>query len=146
MTAKSDEWRPCPRGTLTGLSRQLKQRQRVRQLQKTVGTVAVLLLAVGVGVLWLPQQPTMQRPTMREPSYGGITCSEVQRVLPEVASGTLEQETLTKVEQHLAECPHCAELARRMKAGSVATNNSTPADLGSEKHLTFHRDLASLIR
>lgn len=141
MTTQSDEWRPCPQGTLTGLSRRLKQRQRVRQLQKTVATVAVLLLAVGAGVLWLPQQPTMQ-----EPSYGGITCSEVQRVLPEVASGMLEQDTLTKVEQHLAECPHCAELARRMNADTMAVSHLTPADQGSEKHESYHSDLASLMR
>ncbi len=106
-----DGWGPCPKGTLTGLSVALKRRARWQQVQQASSLVAVLLLAVAAGTWFANRQPTHPE----DYPYGGITCTEVRDSLPQMMSGKADESLATRIKAHLAECPRCAEMARRMK-------------------------------
>lgn len=106
-----DDWLPCPPGTLTGLSSALKRQERWAQVQRVSSVAGALLIAVAAGV-WFSNQ---QAPAPDNFSFGGITCMEVRDSLPKMMDGSASEELMMKVQVHLAECPQCAELAKKMK-------------------------------
>jgi len=111
----SDGWSPCPKGTLTGLAATLKRREQIQRLQRISSLVALLLVAIAAGT-WFSNRYS---DGSMESNYGGITCSEVQKSLPEMMSGTADESLVTRINAHLVRCPHCAEMARRMKEHEV---------------------------
>ncbi len=94
-------WKPCPPGTLVDLSQRMRG-QRQRRHAVRLGGLMALVIAVAIGVA----VPIAQRP--RQYEFGGITCREVQRILPAYVAGTLPAELAQRVQQHLLECPNCA--------------------------------------
>ena len=118
-----DEWLPCPPGTLAGLSSNLKSQERWTQVRRVSGVAAALMIVVAAGVWYSNQQP----PGMENYSYGGITCMEVRDSLPQMMDGSASEELMMKVQAHLAECPRCAELAKKMKEREMhAAKESMP--------------------
>ena len=70
-----------------------------------------------------------------ENSYGGITCTEVRDSLPQMVSGKAEESLVAKINAHLAECPRCAEMARKMKEQDMhAAAGRTSAVSGVQQH------------
>ena len=110
-TVSNDGWSPCPKGTLTGLSRTLKSRERVQRFKRISSLVAVLLITATAGTWFVNRSSDVPM----ENSYGGITCTEVRDSLPQMVSGKADERLVAKINAHLAECPRCAEMARKMK-------------------------------
>ena len=110
-TNSNDGWSPCPEGTLTGLAVTLKRRQRIQRLQRISSLVALLVVAIAAGT-WFANRSS---DGSMESNYGGITCTDVQKALPQMMSGNAEESLITRINAHLAKCPQCAEMARRMK-------------------------------
>ena len=114
-TISNDGWSPCPKGTLTGLSITLKRREQIQRLQRVSSLVAMLLVAIAAGT-WFANRSS---DVPMENNFGGITCTEVRDSLPQMVSGKADESLIAKITAHLAECPHCAELARKMKEGEM---------------------------
>ncbi len=106
-----DDWLPCPPGTLAGLSSNLKSQERWIQVRRVSSVAAALMIVVAAGVWYTGQQSAAPENF----SYGGITCVEVRDSLPQMMDGSASEELMMKVQAHLAECPRCAELAKKMK-------------------------------
>ena len=70
-----------------------------------------------------------------ENSYGGITCSEVRDSLPQMISGKADESLVARINAHLAECPLCAEMARKMKEREMhAAAEHTSEVSGVQQH------------
>ena len=110
-TNPNDGWSPCPEGTLTGLAATLKRREQIQRLQRISSLVALLLVAIAAGT-WFSNRSSEGS---MESNYGGITCTEVQKSLPQMMSGSADESLVTRINAHLVRCPLCAEMARRMK-------------------------------
>ncbi len=118
-----DGWLPCPPGTLVGLSTNLKSQERWTQVRRVSSVAAGLIIAVAAGIWYSGQQP----PGMENHSYGGITCMEVRDSMPQMMDGSASEDLMMKVQAHLAECPQCAEMARKMKQRAMhAATQSAP--------------------
>lgn len=81
-----------------------------------------------------------------ERSVGGLWCSEVLALLPDVLAGALSAEQRGAVEAHLAACTVCAsfgghygEAARRMRVALVDTDESETIDRLKRQLLTGER-------
>lgn len=118
----SDGWSPCPEGTLTGLAANLRRRERIQHLQRISSLVALLLVAIAAGT-WFSN---LYSDGSMESNYGGITCTEVQKSLPQMMSGRAGESLVTRINAHLVRCPHCAEVARRMKVHAAAGPSIKP--------------------
>ncbi len=97
-------WDSCPRGTLKQLGRRARsQRRQWRAFRVTAAAVAIFLV-VGYSYRALA-------PHLHEPSYGGITCTQVAQRMPAYREGTLDRELVVKIETHLDQCPDCRRFA-----------------------------------
>lgn len=101
------DWAPCPPGKIVHLGQKLRK-QRQRRVFLRTATMLTGAAAIGAGT-WLSW--TMLG---REPNYGGVTCSEVQRLGADYAKGNLDEAVKNLVRQHLARCPKCAAKYRSM--------------------------------
>ncbi len=106
---QQDGWDPCPPGTLGGMVQALRVQRRIRQLTQAgvVATSFAILLAVG---FWSVQQ------LQPEPSYGGITCSEVRSHGRDYLMGQVSPELAQKIADHLKQCEPCRTLLEERKA------------------------------
>lgn len=117
----NDGWRSCPPGTLTGLASGLRKVEQRKQRRRIVVGVATLLMMVTAGAWYSNQKGTLPD----DYPYGGISCMEVKDSLPLMMSGSADAELVAKIQTHLAECPRCAELAKKMQEQSHAARQST---------------------
>jgi hypothetical protein len=117
----NDGWRSCPPGTLTGLATGLRKAEQRKQRLRIVGGVATLLLMFTAGAWYSNRYGTLPD----DYPYGGISCMEVKDSLPQMMNGTASPELVAKIRTHLAECPRCAELARKMQEQSHAGRQRT---------------------
>lgn len=118
MSITSDEnslWEPCPPGELQRLGNRLGRQRRVRIAKRAASVVALLLIAVSGVYLSIGQRPEKKVPAPGEFNFGGITCAEIHDILPQLKDGTLEEPVLTRVRNHIDECPHCKSLSRFLK-------------------------------
>lgn len=129
-TISNDGWSPCPKGTLTGLSSTLKRRERIQRLQRVSSLVAMLLVAIAAGTWFANRSPDVPM----ENRYGGITCTEVRDSLPQMVSGKAEKGLVAKINAHLAECPRCAEMARKMKEQEMHAAAGPSVDDSTGQH------------
>lgn len=100
-------WIPCAPGSLTQYALRRRQRRRRLAAARAVGAVATVLLALAVGWELLHKQ--------KEDNIGGIACHDVERLIPQYLRGGLSSEERDKIRRHLAECPDCGEMLRRLK-------------------------------
>lgn len=114
-----DLWEACPPGELSGMVRRVKARRRTRTWPQVAGaSLAVLVLvAGGVFVATRLSSPTQEGPAGFD--FGGITCREVQPILPEYLAGTLDEGRARKVRKHVAQCPHCGPMLEEMRTSTV---------------------------
>ena len=85
-----DGWLPCPPGTLTGLSANLKNQERWTQVRRVSSVAAGLIIAVAAGIWYSGQQTA----GMENHSYGGITCMEVRDSLSHMINGAGSEELM----------------------------------------------------
>lgn len=115
-TKNQDPWNECPPGELQRMAERLKIRQR-RQALKRIGSAATALTVVSAGGYvagrWL-LGPAENR-------YGGIACSEVMPLLTDYRAKKLDPPLMRKIAAHLAECPHCGPMYRKMAAEMEGT-------------------------
>jgi hypothetical protein len=96
---------PCPPGTFLLLAEKLRKRRHRRVFLRTA--VVSTAVAAGTGLsLWLGLRESGQR-SPAEYHYGGIACSEVQKLASSYGRGELAAPIREKVRQHVAQCPHC---------------------------------------
>jgi hypothetical protein len=109
---------PCPPGTFQSLAEKLRKRRRRRAfLWNALATVGTAIVAGEGLMLWLAfREPGQQGPS--EYYYGGIACSEVQKLADAYAKGELDAPTREKIRQHVAQCLRCGSLFRSMGMGT----------------------------
>lgn len=91
----------------------LRARRRRRQ---TLKLSVLTLLVAGTGVMFWG---TLSQPV--EYNFGGIVCSEVQRLLEDYLHAALAPELTHKIDARLAECPNCKPLMDGMQKPSIAS-------------------------
>ena len=133
----NDGWRSCPPGTLTGLASGLRKVEQRKQRRRIVVGVATLLMMVTAGAWYSNQRGTLPD----DYPYGGISCMEVKDSLPQMMSCTANAELVAKIQAHLAECPRCAELARKMQEQSHAGSQSTSPRNETREQVLLASDL-----
>ena len=109
-------WEPLEAGWLAKVARAKQDRLRRRAaLQKLgVGLGAGVLLGVG----WAAWN---RRVSLQGPDYGGLACHEVVRQLPDYLEQRLPEPVRQQMETHLAQCPKCQAVLRRMQAAASGT-------------------------
>jgi len=105
-------WDECRPGEISAMVHRSKRRQR-RQfaLQLTAGAVVGLLFgAVYLGV------ESFRQPA-GEKNFGGITCTKVREHAKTFVhrDDALSPETRRRIDAHLAKCPECRKLVRKMQ-------------------------------
>ena len=117
----SSDWGPCPQGELTRVAGRLQRQRSLRRVARVAAITTVTLVALaGIVVLFVPEATGwLFHPG--EFHYGGISCSEIQRLLPELKAGTLDEKTMARVRVHLDKCPHCQTFSRVLRDRPVQT-------------------------
>ena len=105
---------PCPPGTFQSLAENLRKRRRRRDfLWNTLATASTVVVAGGGVMLWVVlREPRQHNPA--EYYYGGLACSEVQKLAGPYAQGELAPPIREKVRQHIAQCQRCQQMFRSM--------------------------------
>lgn len=105
----TDDWEPCPAGTLEKMAKRLNAAERRRHTLRTLGAgvvgaalVAGVVLTIGLASTALDQGPI----------YGGITCRQCQGFFADYHAAQTEGIVWNKrlaesVKIHLASCPIC---------------------------------------
>lgn len=112
----TNDWEPCPEGTLAGTVRGI-QRRRNRREFVGLGIVAVGVFAL-FALIGLVVQPFGSSPGF---DHGNITCAETKPLLPDYLAGKLDEETTARISKHLAACPDCKPLFEKMQSSVGAT-------------------------
>jgi len=100
----SDEnWSPVEPGTLHELNRQMSTDKVARTRRRALAAV----LAIGAGGSWLATRPT---------GPGGITCPELVSLGKEYVAGTLDANTIAKIDVHRSQCSSCDSHLKRLEA------------------------------
>jgi predicted anti-sigma-YlaC factor YlaD len=105
---------PCPPGTFQSLAEKLRKRRRRRLfLRNAVAVVSTAAVAGGGLSLWLGLKGAGQQDS-GEYHFGGLACSEVQKLAGAYAKGELAPPMREQVRQHVAQCPRCQQMFRSM--------------------------------
>jgi len=100
----SDEnWSPVEPGTLHELNRQLSTDKSAWTRR---GAIAAVLTA-SAGGTWFATRPT---------GPGGITCLDLVAVGKEYVAGTLDADTIAKIDIHRSQCFNCDSHLKRLEA------------------------------
>lgn len=115
--SSSTEWEQSPPGSMVGFARRERIRETRRKLTVAVSAVS-LISAVGWGgfALFGPR-------AMREPNFGGVTCSTVRQHAMDVMAGKTPDALTEKIRLHLEQCRECKSYwdemsTRRMQQSS----------------------------
>ncbi len=103
-------WEPAPAGAVARLAQHLRRRSSRRRFLRTA--VAVASVGAAGGGVWL----LWPRSGDGEYEYGGIVCSEVVRQGPDYMAGKVPEPTRSKIAEHVARCPRCGPLFKKMEA------------------------------
>ncbi|MGE4001651.1 MAG: anti-sigma factor [Planctomycetaceae bacterium] len=101
-----------------------------------LGVSAVcLLLASG---FFLVPRPGRLAPTGRVQRIGGLSCYEVDAQLDAYVAGTLDAETMHKIDTHVAQCRYCRDCLQQLRDQA----QQPPATAGKPPR-SLHRILVS---
>jgi hypothetical protein len=98
---ESTGWELCPPGESRRRAARLHGRRQRRRFLWSAGVVAA---AATGGVLFLCLR---SEDNPYEPSYGGITCSNVKASADAYGKGKLSAKVRDQIRQHLSPCPPC---------------------------------------
>ena len=118
---RSDEWQPCPPGLLSCSVRLPKRRRRHEAVNRGLALGLTLLLVAWGGVYM-----SSRVHESREFHFGGISCREVRKFMPDYMAHALPPDIEKRVGQHLARCPACGALMKQMQQGAPAAMSSIP--------------------
>lgn len=124
-TNQSDQWQPCPPGLLSRSVRLPRRRRRHQAVNRGLA-LGLTLLLVGWGGVYMSSQVEQSR----EFHFGGITCREVRKFMPDYMAHALPPEIEKRVGQHLVRCPDCGALMKQMQQGAPAAMTSIPKPMG----------------
>lgn len=113
----SEEWTPCPPGTLSSMAGDERSRQR-RQFVVRAGS-AVGAIAITTGIGWFALRKDGQP---ADPVYAGIACSRVRALAPQMMMGKLDSELSAQIMAHLELCEDCRALVESMRPKSASAN------------------------
>ena len=99
-----DDWKPCPAGSLSGLTASLKHQQRRMRVQCWGGGAAAMALLVAGGWFWMHSHAA---PPTEDGNVAHLSCNEVLRRLPDYVSGKTDPALSSRIQQHLDHCPPC---------------------------------------
>ena len=108
-------WDACRPGTLVEYAHRTKRAHQRRLIARRVGEVAMALVLFMLAVRFIPPDDGE-----REYNYGGIICRDVQSEMPKYMMGEILPEQREMIRSHLAQCPRCQEMMKRMQKGNVA--------------------------
>ena len=127
----ADDWTPIPPGSLLALASRLKTRRQMRLVGR-VGVVAGVVVAA-IGLSLFSMSPTS---SMQEPNFGGITCTEVHRVMPDVIADRANPDVLRRVQDHVRQCAACQKLMQNMQ---TAPRETASVDRANARHWQPHQ-------
>lgn len=111
MTRESEDpiepvrpWSPCPAGELARLGRKQRGRKQRRLFLRRMAAGSVVA-ATGGGLAWWLHP-------FAEPTFGGLTCSEIHQLAEGYAKNKLDESLHERVRQHLVLCPRCGPWAK----------------------------------
>ena len=105
---------PCPPGAFQSLAEKLRKRRQRRLFLRNALAVASTAVVAGGGLsLWLELRGSGQQGP-GEYQFGGLACSEVQKLAGDYAKGKLAPPMRERVRQHVAQCPRCRQMFRSM--------------------------------
>lgn len=115
------EWNACPHGDLGRFVSVMKKRKKISHLITAAEIVTVCLVVGMIGFFGFNQFSNSSTPPSNEIAEqyycpGGIYCSDVIAHAQDFISHQLDQEMSHKIEQHLANCPHCQKKVDQLKA------------------------------
>ena len=116
FTANENEWQPLPAGTLNELASRLKTQRRLRLASQFGGVACVVIAAIGLSLF-----SASRTASMKEPNFGGITCTEVRRVMMDLAANPPAPDVEQRVQEHLRQCPACQKFMQGMQTMSNAS-------------------------
>jgi hypothetical protein len=135
-TNSEGRWETCPPRTLVRYgTRHRSQLRRRRAVLGAVAATAVLAVAAPWSVFRAVEPGPDDAFCRPEYRFGGISCSEVRPVLPDLLAGTLDEELAARVEIHVGLCPQCSALARRMMPGQ---SSISPSSRRPRHHVCSH--------
>lgn len=118
-TFGSGGWAACEAGDLRRVVRRLRVRRRDRQAARVIGTGGAAAVLVLVGFIALAQfRGTPQY------NYGNIACDSVRENLPDYMAGRVDKHLAAKINRHLAVCPKCGPLYRKMKSDTSVAQHA----------------------
>lgn len=123
----TDDWKPCPKGSLPVFAGRERTRQRRIFLTKAAGASAVFLLVVSFG--YLAFGPSRSG----EPTFGGVTCTTVRSNAPQYMAGKLDAQLSKQIRIHLEQCPDCQRFWKEM-AGKAMGQVSLPTPLRTSEN------------
>lgn len=124
----SNEWGPCPAGTIGQLVGKLKRHRRLRRARQVTVVAGCLLLLVVVGRSLLTTQATP----------GTMSHAEVAQVAEQFVRGELDDEQTRMVEAHIKICPQCEHLLQDREEYRKEHGAQLPVPAAERSKLVAH--------
>jgi hypothetical protein len=113
----------------------IKSRERRKTTARWGGAFVAVTLVVVVGLSF---HGRWQKPAADD--FGGIACSEVERLLPDYIAKRLDPAVSKQIAIHLRECHHCDEIYQRLlKESQTAHANRRDAGAFEILNTAFRR-------
>jgi len=108
-----DGWKSCQPGELTGYSNRVQRRHFLQLAGRTTG-IAGCVVAVGAAGWW-----EYLRRLENAGQLAGLTCSDVNHLMPEYTAGRLDAKRSQLLEEHVRRCSVCANFRPRLRPATV---------------------------
>ena len=123
-------WDNCRAGQVRELVNHLHRRHRIRVYQRGIMAASIMLM-IGFTGYYL----------FSEPTYGGIGCTKVHELAPELLAGRIDAETAGQIRVHLAKCEACQAWMKQTMPNAVPTSTSMLDSPRTTSSLQAHRPI-----
>jgi hypothetical protein len=124
----SNEWGPCPAGTVGRLVGSLKHHRRMRKVKQVTAAAGCLLVLVVLGRSLL----TTSTPPRT------LSHAEVEQIADQFIRGELDEERTRMVEAHIEVCPQCYHLLRDREDYRQSHGAQLPVPASQGSNLVAH--------